>query len=179
MILAISGLHGTGKSTVGRKVAEELNIAFYSIGEAFRDLAQEKGFSLEEFTAYVEKHPKIDNELDERIVNLAKKGNIIIDSQLSGFLLKGIADFRILLTAPVKTRVKRMTLRDETSIEEKIKETEFREKSELERFKKLYHIDVSDAENIKNTFNIIIDTQNLSIDQVVEQILTKIQNRTN
>ncbi|MHA1147026.1 MAG: (d)CMP kinase [Promethearchaeota archaeon] len=176
MILAISGLHGTGKSSVGRRLAEELNIDFYSIGQAFRDLAREKGFSLEEFTSYVEKHPEIDNELDDRIINLAKKGNIIIDSQLSGFLLKNIADFRILLTAPIETRVKRMTLRDESSIEEKIKETKFREKSELERFKKLYNIDIGNNDTIKNIFNIIINTENLSIEQVVKKVLNIIKN---
>ncbi|MGV9204963.1 MAG: AAA family ATPase, partial [Promethearchaeia archaeon] len=82
MIITLSGLHGTGKSSVGKKIADNLNYDYYSTGQAFRDLAEEKGFSLEEFSEYVEKNPEIDKQLDQRVKNLAKKGNIVIDSQL-------------------------------------------------------------------------------------------------
>ena len=41
MIITISGLHGTGKSTIGKKLAENLGIRYYSTGQAFRELANE------------------------------------------------------------------------------------------------------------------------------------------
>ena len=174
MIISISGLHGTGKSVVSKTIAKKLNKRYYSTGEAFRDLANEKNMSLEEFTLYVDKHPEIDNELDDKIINLAKKGNIVVESQLSGYLLKDIADMKILLTCPLKTRVKRMAERDHTSYEEKLKETSLREKSEHQRFKSLYQIDLEDKEKVKTVYDLIINTEDLTIEEVVEKILNEI-----
>ena len=171
MILTISGKHGSGKSVIGKKIALALDIKYYSTGQAFRDLAKEMNMSLEEFTKYVENHPEIDQELDKKIVEIAKKGDIIIDSQLSGHLLQNIADFKILLKCPLETRVKRMADRDQTSYEEKLKETMVREKSEQERFKILYDIDLED-----NKINdLIIETENLSIEEVLNKILSVIK----
>ena len=171
MILTISGKHGSGKSVIGKKIALALDIKYYSTGQAFRDLAKEMNMSLEEFTQYVENHPEIDQELDNKIVEIAKKGDIIIDSQLSGHLLQNIADFKILLKCPLETRVKRMADRDQTSYEEKLKETMVREKSEQERFKILYDIDLED----NKTYDLIIETENLSIEEVLNKILSVIK----
>ncbi len=176
MIITISGLHGTGKSEIAKLIADRLGILYYSTGQMFRDLAKEKNMTLEEYTNYVEHHPDIDKELDNKVVNIAKKGNIIIDSQLSGYILKSIADFRIHLTCPLELRVKRMSERDQTSLEEKLKETTLREKSELERFKKLYNIDISDKNLINELFDLVINTENLSIEEVLDKILSEIKN---
>lgn len=174
MILTISGLHGTGKSTIGKKLAEHFELDFYSTGNAFREMAAEHDMTLEEFTEYVEQHPEIDKRLDERVVEMGEQGNILVDSQLSGYLLKDVADFRILLACPIETRVKRMAERDGTNYEEKLEETRMREKSELDRFKELYDIDLSDDRVKNDIFNVIVDTQHLSIDQVFQTIIERI-----
>lgn len=175
MIIAISGLHGTGKSTIAKLLAENLGILYYSTGQAFRDLAEESGMTLEEYTNYVEKNPEIDQTLDKKVVDIAKKGSIIIDSQLSGHLLKSIADFKIHLTCPLKIRVKRMTARDQSSYDAKLKETTLREESELKRFNKLYDIDLSDNDFIHNFFDLIIDTESLSVEEVLQLILKELE----
>lgn len=174
MILTISGLHGTGKSTIGKKLAKFLGIKYYSTGEAFRDLAKDMNMSLKKFTHYVEENPEIDKQLDKKIIDIAKKGNIIVDSQLSGYILESIADFKILLTCPLETRVKRMAERDLTSNEDNLKETLLREKSELKRFKELYNIDLSDNDKIKKMYDLRINTQNLTIEEVLNRILSSL-----
>ncbi|TFG13781.1 MAG: cytidylate kinase [Promethearchaeota archaeon] len=176
MILTISGLHGTGKSTIGKLLAETLGLRYYSTGQAFRDLAQEMNMTLEEFTEYVEKHPEIDKKLDQRVIQVAKEGNILVDSQLSGFLLKSIADLKIHLTCPLETRVKRIAERDNNSYEESLKETLLREKSELDRFKNLYNIDISDSQVANHIYDLIVDTEKLSVEQVLEKLLHFIKN---
>jgi len=175
MILAISGLHGTGKSTVGRKLAEALNLTYFSAGDAFRGLAEIKGMTLEEFSKYVEENEKIDKKLDDKIVEVAKRGNTLAESQLSAYLLEDIADFKILLTCPLEVRVQRMSGRDGTSYEEALKETEFREKSELDRFKLLYNIDLSDKQKQQELYDLIFDTENFTVEETVEKILEEIK----
>ena len=171
MIITISGLHGSGKSVVGKKIASALGIKYYSTGQAFRDLAKEKNMSLEDFTKFVENNPEIDQELDKKILEIARKDHIIIDSQLSGFILKDIANYKILLKCPLETRVKRMAERDNKTYEEKLNETLLREKSELDRFIKLYQIDLSSNEANNEIYDIIISTENLSVEEVVNKIL--------
>ncbi len=175
MIITISGLHGTGKSVVDKGIAEKLRKNYYSTGDAFRDLAKEMNMSLEELTFYVDKHPDIDNKLDNKIIEIAKEGNIVIDSQLSGNLLKDIADLKILLFCPLETRVKRMAKRDNTAYKEKLKETLVREKSERERFKTLYNIDLGDEGKEKTVYDLIIDTKDLTIEEVIEKIISEIK----
>jgi len=175
MILTISGLHGTGKSTIGKLVADKLGIKYYSTGQAFRDLAKEMNLTLEELSEYAEKNPGIDEKLDNKIIEIAQKGDIIIDSQLSAYILESIADFKILLTCPLEIRIKRMAQRDKESYDKKLEETNIRENSELVRYKKLYNIDLKDEIKIEELYNLIIDTENLTVDEVLEKILDAIK----
>ena len=172
MIITISGLHGTGKSTIGKLIAQRMRLKYYSTGQAFRDLAKDMKMTLEEFTDYVEENPVVDKKLDNKIIEVARKGNIIIDSQLSAYILDSIAPFKILLTCPLELRVKRMAERDKISYENKLKETIIREESELERFKKLYRIDLN---NVK-IYNLILETENLTVEEIVEKIIGLLKN---
>jgi len=176
MIITISGFHGTGKTTVGKKLAEKLNLNYYSTGKAFRELADEYDMILENFSKYVEEHPQIDRKLDNKIIEIAQeKDDIIIDSLLSGYLLRDTADYKILLRAPLNVRVERMVDRDDTTIDQKLKETKIREESEIQRFKDLYEIDLMDNELRDEVFDLIIDTKELSIEEVVEKIIKHLE----
>ena len=92
-----------------------------------------------------------------------------------GYLLKDIANFKILLSCPLETRIKRMAERDQTTYEEKLKETLLREKSERERFKILYNIDLEDEEKAEGVYDFIINTKDLTVEEVIEKILTEIK----
>ncbi|MHA2131270.1 MAG: (d)CMP kinase [Promethearchaeota archaeon] len=177
MILTISGLHGTGKSTIGKLIAKKLGIKYYSTGQAFRDLAKELNLTLKEFTEFAEKNPKVDNKLDNKIIEVAQKGNVIIDSQLSAYILESIADYKILLICPLDIRVKRMAERDDSTYEEKLKETLMREESELERFNNLYSIDLNNQKQNSKIYDLIIDTEHLTIEEIFQKILTTLENR--
>jgi len=177
MIIVISGLHGTGKSAIGKLLAERLKLNYYSTGKAFRELAQEKGMSLEDFTLYVEKHPEIDKNLDNLVIKCAKNGNTVIDSQLGGYLLKSKADIKILLNCTLETRIRRIVERDNSNFDVKLKETLLREKSELERFKNLYNIDLSDENTNKELYDLIINTESLSIQEIIKKILLELKKK--
>ncbi|MBN1216798.1 MAG: cytidylate kinase family protein [Candidatus Lokiarchaeota archaeon] len=176
MIITISGFHGTGKSTIGKLLAERLNFEYYSTGFAFRDLAEDMKMSLEEFTLYAEKNPEIDQKLDERVVNIGKtQDNIVIESLLSSYFLKDIANFKILLIASLETRIHRMINRDNSDYEQKRKETIMRENSEIERFKLLYNIDIEDEKLKKKIYDMIIDTDHQNIEDILNKIINRLQ----
>lgn len=144
---------------------------YLSSGDIFRRLAKEKGMSLEKFSRYVEKNPEVDHEIDEETVQAAKEGDVIIDACLSAWKAGDFADIKILLTAPLEVRVKRLSERDNKTYKEALEETLVRERSEKERFKKLYNINVDDY----SIFDVIINTELWSLDSIVKILKTVVE----
>ena len=173
LVIALAGLHGTGKSSQAKKIAEEFNLDYISIGMIFRELARRKNMDLKTFSVYSESHPEIDKELDDLIVQKAKEGNVIIDSQLAAWKSKDHADIKILLTIPLEVRVQRIADRDQTTYEEALSETLTREKSERNRYLKLYGIDIED----KKIYDLILNTESLSIDEVFIKLKKEIEQK--
>jgi len=176
MIIVLSGLHGTGKSTIAMKLAEHFKFQFYATGNAFRELAKEHHMSLQEFSKYAEVHKEIDFELDAKIKKLAESGkSYVFDGQLPAYILGSLANYRILLQCDDEIRISRMKLRDNQSLEAQKQETFIREASERQRFIDLYHIDIQDPILIKKTYDFVVDTTNRTIDQVFALCLNQIK----
>ncbi|MHA1729053.1 MAG: (d)CMP kinase [Promethearchaeota archaeon] len=175
MNICISGLHGTGKSSVAKLIANKYKLKYYSTGFMFRELAKEKELTLEQMSKKAEEDRNIDFELDNKIKEYVKKGNCIVDNQLSPYLLGNIVDLCVLLKCTKDIRMKRMAERDDTDINRKIKETLFREESEHKRFIKYYNVDLLDGNIILRTFDLIIDTTKLDINGCFNLISTYIE----
>jgi cytidylate kinase len=167
MIISFAGLHGTGKSTIAKKIAEYLNFTYYSTGMAFRELAKLKNMTLEEFSLYAEDHLEIDRLLDDKIKLLAETGNsYVFDGQLPAFMLGDLNNYCILLTCDDDVRLVRMASRDNRSLKDQQKETIAREESERERFIQLYNLDILDPSTILKNFDLIINTTELNIEEI-------------
>ena len=169
LIITISGLHGVGKSVYSKEVAKRFGLRRLSAGQIFREIARERKITLEELSKIALETIDIDKEIDEYIVNEARKGGVVVDALLSGWLLKNEAQIRIYLTAPLEERVKRIAERDGKSFKEAFKETTLREDSERKRFKKYYGIDIDDL----SVYNFIIDTS-LSDFQTIKEMIFKL-----
>jgi cytidylate kinase len=163
LLIAISGDHGAGKSTVARELARRLGLGYLSAGEIFRRMAEEKGMNLEEFSEYVEKHPEVDREIDRRLAEA--EGEVVVEGRLAGWMVRG-ADLRVLLTAPLEVRVRRIAEREGRRVEEVGRETLARERSERKRFKELYGIDMDDL----SVFDLVINTSRLEVEEEVEAL---------
>lgn len=164
MIIAISGPHGSGKSTIAKALAKKLGLRYVSAGEIFRRLAREKGMSIVEFTKYTEEHPEIDLEIDKIILEEAKEGNVVLDSQLAYWFTKDLNPLSILVYADLEDRAKRISQREGISYEEAMEEAQIRDESEKTRFKKLYNIDLW---NISD-FHVIVNTSKISKEKIIE-----------
>ena len=84
-VVAIGGPHGSGKSSIAKKIANEFNMNYLSAGEVFRNLAKEKKYTIEEFTNYALTHSEIDKEIDNRTAELSKQSNTVVDAQLAAY----------------------------------------------------------------------------------------------
>ncbi|MCK4730427.1 MAG: cytidylate kinase family protein [Candidatus Aenigmarchaeota archaeon] len=162
MIITLSGEVGSGKSTIGKEIAKKLNYTYNSTGEIFKKLAEEHKIDLTDFLEYAEKNLDLDTEVDEK--QRATKQNTILDSRM-GFHFAN-SDLKIWLKAPLDERIKRIVKRDNLSLEIAKEKIEKREKIEREKYIRLYSVDIFDAEN----YDLIIDTVEYNIEQVVEKI---------
>jgi len=172
VIITMSGPHGTGKSTYAKALAEALGLRYVSAGELFRDLAKQNSLSLEAFSHRAADDPSIDRMLDERTKAEAEKGGVVIDAQLGAWMVKDLADVKILLTAPDEVRFKRIAERDGSDMTHAMRETENRESIQKQRYKKYYGIDVTDL----SIYDLKIDTSLYPIEKTKTVVIDAVRN---
>jgi cytidylate kinase len=153
-VITVSGPHGTGKSTYAKALAEAFQLRYVSAGELFRDLAREKGVTLEAFSKMAAENPAVDKIIDERTKAEAEKGGVVIDAQLGGWMVKELADVKVLIVAPDDVRFRRIATRDGISVEEARKQTLAREAFQRQRYEKYYGLDVTDV----SIYDVKVDT---------------------
>jgi CMP/dCMP kinase len=142
-VLAIGGPPGSGKSTAGRLVAEQLGLEYRSAGEQFRAEAARRGMDLATFGRYAETHPEVDRELDRAMQALARPGRVL-DGRIQGVLCRrnGIPVRYVVVTATAVERIRRIAGRDGETIAEATRQVQAREASERLRYAKFYGIDL-------------------------------------
>ncbi|MBU2559734.1 AAA family ATPase [archaeon] len=163
MIVTIGGPIGSGKTTVAKTIAEKFGFTHISAGVVFRELAHDKGITLEQFSKLAEENPKYDRELDARQIELAKAAkNAVIDGRLSGIIMD--ADLKVWLKAPLEVRAKRASERDGKDYSIALEDVRVRGDSELKRYREIYGIDLRDLK----PYDIVINTELFNAEEVIE-----------
>jgi len=177
MRITISGPPGSGKTTACKKLSEKLGMRSVVFGQFFRELAAERNMTLAEFGALAEKDPSIDRMVDDKIMEVALENpDIILESRLSAYMLhkNNVPAFKIYLCASPDVRMERVGIREGEDLKEICRQTEERQSSEAKRYKMYYNIDIED----KSVYDLILNTDNLTPDEVVDDILKAIGDRT-
>jgi CMP/dCMP kinase len=185
MIISFNGDHGSGKSTLAQMAAEKLNYPRYYMGQIFRDMAKERGLTLEEFHHLRDADPKFDNDLEKFVVDLSKKyADFVIESRTAWHFIP--SSLKIYLKVKDTEGAKRIfkeiqrennrneanNLDSEKKVLEKINKR--REKDDI-TYKNYYDIDIRN----ENNYDFILDTTDLSIDQAFEKVMEFIQSKIN
>ncbi len=176
VIICISGLPGCGKSTVAKKLAQKYRLRYVSGGDALKELAVEAGFKpsgedwweTEEGKRFLNKRmedPNFDRKVDEKLIEIAKEGNVILDSWTMPWLLD--EGFKIWLDASLEVRAARAAKRDKIDFEEAKKLIREREKKTREIYSKLYGFNLGED---FSPFHIILDTDKLDANEVFKTL---------
>ena len=167
--VTVSGLPGSGTTTISRALSDTTNLKVYSSGEAFRTVAEKMGLTLSELTELSEKEKSIDCEIDEIALEKIENGGCIIEGRLVGWLAHSndISVFKIWIKAEENIRHERIVLRDRNKEDKKM--ILKREKSELERYREYYNFDLKNTE----IYDLILDSSNTEPQQIVEEIMKR------
>src|SRR6266536_2481701 len=170
--LLLSGLSGTGSTTAAKRIAADLGLEYVYGGQIFRDLAKERGISLEELTEALENDPETEKEIDRRLIEAGIRDNVLLESRTMGWIFPfDVPAIRIWLTCDLEERLRRVEDREHhaRSAENLLR----REASDNRRYAVLYGIHSEDF----SPFDLVVDTTNLSVDDVVEKIEAFVRDR--
>lgn len=166
--ITLSGEVASGKSTIGKLLAEKLNYPFVSIGNRTRGFAEENGLSIIEFQRKCLLNPEIDKHIDKQFseeCNVIE--NLVIDYRLGyKFITQG---FHIYLKISKEAAIQRLCKAGRKN------ETHhtLMERNEVfkNQFKIAYDTDYTDEANYK----LVIDVDaTLTPEAIVEIILNKL-----
>lgn len=170
MLVTISGLPGSGTSTVARKVAAELGLAHLDGGTIFRQLAADAGRSLADFGAFAERHPEVDIELDRRLAERAHQGFVVLESRLAGWIAvnEGLDSVRVWIACRDEVRARRVALRDGLDPATAAEANRAREASERARYRQYYGIDLDDL----SIYDLVLDSAASGPDDLATRIMS-------
>ncbi len=163
MRVTVSGLPGSGTTSLARYLAAEHNLDLISAGEVFRQMAKEREMDLVEFGRLASEDSSIDRLIDERQKEIAAERNdIIVEGRLSGWFI-GDAELKIWLTASLECRIRRILARDVIeNLEIAKKTTRQREECEAERYRTYYDIDIGDL----SPYHMVLNSERWGVEEL-------------
>ena len=178
--IIISGMPAAGKSTVAEILAKRLKLKAINVGDIIKSkfLGRENEANYwdtyEGFMAVKkrEEDENIDKSVDKAVLRILKKGNIIITSYVMPWLSKH--GYKVWLEASPEERAKRLAKRDKLSLEEGINIIRRRDKENYLLYKKLYNINLGKD---KKPFDLVIDTEKLSPEEIADIIIKNIKDK--
>lgn len=175
MLITISGLPGSGTTTLSRILADELGLERVPGGEVFRQMAAEAGMTLAEFGAHAQSHPDIDRELDDRLTWRAAEGGCVIESRLAGWLVTraGLDAVRVWVDCAPEERARRVAARDGTSVEQALSDNTERERLEHVRYLTVYEIDLAD----RSAYDLVLDSTAEPAEALAEPVFEAVRAR--
>lgn len=152
MIITVGGYPGSGTTTLCRNLAETFGLTHVYAGQIFREMAAQKGMTLEEFGKTAESSESIDVEVDRRQKEAAVD-NTVVEGRVTAYIVD--ADLKIWLLAPLDVRARRVASRENILVEEARARITEREESERRRYKKYYDIEIEDL----SLYDLIMNTE--------------------
>lgn len=180
MIISISGVPGSGKTSTAKLLAERLGVPFYSMGDLRGKMALERGMTIDALNKLGETEAFTDKEVDDYQRELGEKEkDFVIEGRLSWHFIPH--SFKVLLLCDLHEAARRIfearrsraekDRSDEpaySSAEDVERSITERTASDVRRYQKYYGVDYRDPSH----FDLVIDTTALNgPEATVEKIL--------
>jgi len=174
MSIVISGWPAVGKTTIAENLAKDFNLKLWNGGDILKMMAYERGYSsslnhdwwdTEEAAKFMKErsdNPNFDREVDNRLIELVKEGNVVITS----YTLPWISDATInfWLQGSVDNRSKRMSMRDKIDINTAKKIVQRRDIENKLIYQKLYQFEFGEKLDV---FDFVMNTDILSLESLI------------
>lgn len=178
MIITIGGNPGAGKTTLANRLAETLGYGQLYMGAIFREMAAERGLTIEQFYPLLKDDPSAEQAADRRQESMMReRNNLIVQGRVAWYFAKGspFRTFNILLTVTPQVGAARIAGEKENagrSVREVAAATAKREQTEREHYAALYHIqDHLDPGH----YDFVLDTTSLTEEDVAKQVLAALR----
>jgi len=177
IVICVCGLAGSGKSTVAKRLAEKYGLRYFSGGEALKASAIESGYKPVErgwweseeglrFLRQRGRDSSFDRRIDEKLLEMAKAGNVVLDSWTMPWLLKE-GGFKIWLECSERVRAERLAKRDNMSFHEALEALRDKEERTKRIYKGLYGFSLGED---FSPFDLVLDVSLLSADEVLRAV---------
>jgi cytidylate kinase len=175
LLITVSGPPGSGTSTTAEHVAARLEIDLVPGGEVFRAMAAERRLTLAEFGRYAAAHPEVDAELDRRLADRARRGDVLIESRLAGWIARneGLRALAVFIDCDPAERARRVAQREGVTVERAFADNAERQQVERARYLALYGIDIEDT----SIYDLVLDSGALRPTEVADRVVAALDDR--
>lgn len=167
--ITVGGLPGTGTSTLCRLLRDRTSLPYHYAGALFREEAARRGMTLAEFGKLCQQDPSIDEALDDRQIFLLKKGNLVLEGRLSGWLAQRhkVPALKVWVVCDEPVRIRRLVDRDGGTVEQQADATWAREQSEADRYRRYYGVDLTNL----SFYDLVLDSTSKRPEQLADEVL--------
>ena len=179
--IVISGPPAVGKTTIAKGIAEEFNLKFLAGGDLLKEIAEDQGFDTkgndwwdtEEGMTFLNQRKtnhEFDKDLDEKLKTIFLKGDVVITS----YTIPWIVDYgiKIWLDGSLENSAKRMTARDNVSVEKSLEIAKTRYDENKMIYKELYGFEFGKDLSV---FHKIVKTDGLNASEVLKITVSAIK----
>jgi len=154
---------------VAQLVADALGLERFDGGTVFRIMAAEAGLDVGEFSHVAEGNPEIDLELDQRLADRVKQGEVVLESRLAGWIvtIEKLDATRVWIDADEAERARRVAGRERAGEEAALLANQAREASERRRYRTYYGIDLDD----RSVYDLVLNSTSTSPQAIAESIV--------
>jgi cytidylate kinase len=167
--IVISGPAAVGKTTLAAALAKEFGLELFNGGDILKSIAAKEGYDAKgrdwwdtsmaaNFMKERKRNPIFDKKVDQKLINISEKGNVVITSHTLPWLTSYPVKFW--LNASQENRSKRMAKRDGISHKEALIIVKLRDEENKEIYGKIYGAEFG---NDLSVFDFVLNTEILTL----------------